>query len=255
MPTLTVAALQTDIVWEDPPANFARLAPKIEGAAALGARLVLLPEMFACGFSMATERIVEPVDGLSAEFLRAQAARHGVWVGGSLPELSSGDARPSNTFLLAGPRGEAHRYRKIHPFTYAGEHEHYLAGDERVTVEVEGLRLSLFVCYDLRFANEMWAVAADTDAYLLVANWPEARRHHWRVLAQARAIENQAYVVAVNRVGEGGRLRYQGDSRIIDPRGEVLAAAAGQETTLLATLDSDEVAATRRRFPFLQDRR
>ena len=255
MAQLTVAALQADIVWEDPAANFERLEPWIAKAAALGADLLALPEMYACGFSMRTERIAEPVDGPSSTFLRRQAERHGLWLAGSVPERQEGAARPHNCLLLTGPEGEVHRYHKIHPFTYAGEHEHYRAGTRFTTVEVRGLRLTLFVCYDLRFADEFWATAEGTDAYLVVANWPEARRHHWRALVDARAIENQAYVVAVNRVGTGGRLRYVGDSRIVDPSGEVLAAAAGEETLLLATLDAEVVAAARRELPFLRDRR
>ncbi|MEO1084409.1 MAG: nitrilase-related carbon-nitrogen hydrolase, partial [Acidobacteriota bacterium] len=248
MSELAVAALQSDIVWEDPAANFERLAPKIAGAAGAGARLIVLPEMFACGFSMSTERIAEPVDGPSTRFLGEQAERHGVWIGGSVPELparSGVGAKPRNAFVLAGPGGERYRYFKIHPFTYAGEHEHYQAGDAFTTVEVDGVRLTLFICYDLRFADEFWATAADTDAYLVVANWPEARRHHWKNLVVTRAIENQAYVVAVNRVGRGGRLHYTGDSHIVDPQGEVLASAAGQEAVLTATLRSARVEETR----------
>ncbi|MEM8993410.1 MAG: carbon-nitrogen family hydrolase [Acidobacteriota bacterium] len=260
MSELAVSALQTDIVWEDPAANFERLAPKIAAAARSGARLVVLPEMFACGFSMATDRIAEPAEGPSTRFLAEQAERHGVWIGGSVPELPPGQepgggVKPRNTFVLAGPGGERHRYFKIHPFTYAGEHEHYRAGDAFTTVEVDGVRLTLFICYDLRFADEFWATAQDTDAYLVVANWPEARRHHWRNLVVARAIENQAYVVAVNRVGQGGKLRYTGDSHIVDPQGEVLASAAGQEAALTAILRRSRVEETRGTFPFLQDRR
>jgi predicted amidohydrolase len=252
---MRIAALQSDIVWEEPEANFDRLEPWIEVAAGAGARLLALPEMYSCGFSMATDRIAEPVGGPSTRFLVERAARHGLWLAGSVPERPEGAERPYNTLVLAGPGGELHRYRKIHPFTYADEHRHYRAGTDFVTVDVEGLRLTLFVCYDLRFADEFWATAADTDAYLVVANWPEPRRHHWQTLLLARAIENQAYVVGVNRVGEGGGLRYTGDSRIVDPRGNVLAAAAEGETLLLAEVDAATVAATREAFPFLQDRR
>jgi predicted amidohydrolase len=252
---MRIAALQSDIVWEEPEANFDRLEPWIEVAAGAGARLLALPEMYSCGFSMATDRIAEPVGGPSTRFLVERAARHGLWLAGSVPERPEGAERPYNTLVLAGPGGELHRYRKIHPFTYADEHRHYRAGTDFVTVDVEGLRLTLFVCYDLRFADEFWATAADTDAYLVVANWPEPRRHHWQTLLLARAIENQAYVVGVNRVGEGGGLRYTGDSRIVDPRGNVLDAAAEGETLLLAEVDAATVAATREAFPFLQDRR
>jgi predicted amidohydrolase len=162
--------------------------------------------------------------------------------------------------VLAAPDGTVHRYAKIHPFTYAGEHERYAAGDRHVTVDVEGVRVSLFVCYDLRFAEEFWALARTTDCYLVVANWPESRREHWRVLLRARAIENQAYVVGVNRVGTGGKLEYVGDSRIIGPMGKVLAdappvAGKASEAILAADIDPARVTETRESFPFLADRR
>lgn len=252
---MRVAAIQSDIAWEDPTASFERLRPWLAAAAAAGARLAVLPEMFACGFSMETARVCEPVGGRSAAFLEEQARTHGIWVCGSIPELPDGERRPYNTLVLAGPAGQVHRYRKIHPFTFAREHEHYAAGREHVTVDVEGVRCSLFVCYDLRFADEFWARAEETDAYLVVANWPERRRHHWTALLQARAIENQAYVIGVNRVGRGGGLDYTGDSRILDPWGEVLAAGAGGETMLLAEVDPAVVRDAREKFPFLRDRR
>jgi predicted amidohydrolase len=204
---------------------------------------------------MHTERVAEPPDGPTARFLAEQAARHCLWLAGSFPELPAGAAKPHNTLLVAGPGGEQVRYHKIHPFTYAGEDRHYQAGEERVTVTIEGLRLGLFVCYDLRFADEQWALAPEVDAYLVVANWPESRRGHWQALLTARAIENQAYVVGVNRVGKGGSLSYTGDSRIVSPNGEVLASAAEGETMLLADLDPAEVARVRAALPFLPDRR
>ena len=259
MSALRVAAIQHDIAWHDRDANFERLAPQVAGAAAGGAGLVLLTETFSTGFSFDTPGIGEPEGGPSSTFLAEQAARHGIWVGGSCPEIEPGapddDQRPSNCFVLAGPDGTTHRYRKIHPFSHADEQRHVRPGAEHVTVEVEGVRLSLFVCYDLRFADEFWALAERTDAYLVVANWPAKRRLHWSTLLRARAIENQAYVVGVNRVGTGGALDYSGDSAIVDPLGEVLATGAGVETTLLADVDPAHVASTRSHFRFLQDRR
>ncbi len=252
---MRIAALQSDIVWEDPEANFERLRPWIAAASGAGARLMVLPEMYACGFSMDTERIAEPVGGPSTRFLVEEAARYGLWLAGSLPERPEDAERPYNTLVLAGPGGEVHRYRKIHPFSHAGENEHYLAGDAFVSVVIEGLRFTLFICYDLRFADEFWATAAETDAYLVVANWPEKRRWHWTALLRARAIENQAYVIGVNRVGEGGGLCYRGDSRILDPMGQVLAAASEQEALLIADLDVAKVRQTRQKLPFLLDRR
>ena len=253
--TIRVAAVQHDTVWEDPEANFARLAPMIAGAATAGAQLVVLTEMYATGFSMDADRIAEPFDGPSASFLVEQARLHQVWVCGSVPGRAPGADRPSNCLVLAGPDETVHRYAKIHPFTYAREHERYEAGDTHVTVDVEGVRVSLFVCYDLRFADEFWGLADRTDAYVVVANWPASRREHWRTLLRARAIENQAYVVGVNRVGSGGGLEYAGDSAIVDPFGVVLAEASGSEAVLVADVDPDVVVATRERFPFLADRR
>ena len=263
MNTLRVAAIQHDIVWLDRKANFDRLAPVIAGAAACGAGLVLLTETFSTGFSFDTPGIGEAEGGPSSQFLAEQASAHGVWVGGSCPEIRSDapedDQRPSNTFVLAGPDGTNHRYRKIHPFSHGNEHEFVRAGTDLVTVTVDGVRLSLFVCYDLRFADEFWALAHDTDAYLVVANWPAKRRHHWQTMLRSRAIENQAYVVGVNRVGpdgrEVGRIEHCGDSAIIDPLGEVLASGAVGETVLFADIDPAHVESTRAHFKFLQDRR
>lgn len=251
---MKVAVVQHDIVWEDKEANFARLAPMVAGAAATGARLVVLSETFSTGFSMRVDRTAEPEGGPSSRFLAEQAAAHGVWVCGSIPEVRPGDERPHNTLVLAGPGGEVHRYRKIHRFAYGGEDTAFEAGDERVTVEVEGLRLSLFVCYDLRFADDWWAVAPGTDAYVCVANWPTPRRAHWQALLRARAIENQAYVVGCNRVGTGGSLEYSGDSAIVDPMGETLAAAAGGEALIVADVTAERVAEVRAALPFLADR-
>ena len=258
---MRIAAIQHDIAWCDREANFAHLAPMIAGAAASGARLVLLTETFSTGFATDRDDLGEPEGGPSSQFLVAQAAEHGVWVGGSCPEIADAghgaddDRRPHNSFVLAGPEGQVHRYRKIHPFTFGGEERHFRAGDSFVQVDVDGLRVSLFVCYDLRFADEFWQLAPDTDVYLVPANWPESRRAHWMALLQARAIENQAYVVGCNRVGTGGGLTYSGDSRIVDPLGELLATAAQTESILLADVSAEHVAAVRDRFRFLQDRR
>jgi predicted amidohydrolase len=252
---MRVAGIQHDIMWEQPEANHARLAPMIASAAASGARLVVLTEMFATGFSMHSERIAESSDGPSVEFLRTQARGNDLWVCGSIAVRDHAARHPTNRLVLAAPDGRVHHYDKIHPFSYGREHEHYDAGDAFLTVDVEGLRTSFFVCYDLRFADEFWALAPTTDCYVVVANWPASRRAHWRALLVARAIENQAYVVGVNRVGEGGKLDYAGDSMIVDTLGEVLASAAQTETIISAEVDAAVVAKVRAEFPFLPDRR
>ncbi len=259
MHNMRLAAIQHDILWNDRTANFLRLAPMIAAAAAGGARLVVLTETFSTGFAVDEPSLGEPEGGPSSQFLLQQAALHGVWVCGSCPEIPAdsdpADSRPANCFVLAGPDGTVHRYRKIHPFTYGGEDRHFRHGDAFVQVEIEGVRVTPFVCYDLRFADEFWGLATTTDLYLVPANWPEARRNHWMALLQARAIENQAYVVGCNRVGEGGGLKYVGDSRIIDPLGELLATGSQGETILFADIEPATVAAVRDRFRFLPDRR
>lgn len=252
---MKVAAVQHDIVWEDRDTNFDRLGPMVAAAAAQGARIVVLSEMFSTGFSMATDIIAEPADGPSVQFLVGQARRHDVWVSGSVPERPAGADRPFNQLVLAAPDGAVHRYAKIHPFGYGAEHEHYAAGDTFLTVDVEGVRCSFFVCYDLRFADEFWPLALDTDCYVVPANWPKSRRSHWSALLRARAIENQAYVVGVNRVGDGGGLAYAGDSVILDPLGEALADAGDSQCIVTAEVDPAHVAAVRKRYPFLADRR
>lgn len=261
---MRVAAVQHDIVWENPQRNFERLAPLVAEAAQAGARLVALTEMYATGFSMAAERIAEDAAGPSAEFLAEQAQRHQVWVCGSVPTKArplAPSALPTNSFVLASPDGVVQRYDKLHPFSYAGEDEHYGAGELAFTFDVEGVRVTPFVCYDLRFADAWWAKAAATDLYVCVANWPAARRMHWQTLLQARAIENQAYVLGVNRVGEGldrsgTTIEYAGDSMVIDPLGTIVAAAdEGVEQVITAEVDPQRVADVRASFPFLRDRR
>ena len=252
---MRLALIQSDTVWADRDANFARLSPLIDRAAAEGARLILLPEMFSTGFVVDRDDIGEPEGGPSSQLLAEHAARHRVWVGGSCPETSPDDPRPHNSFVLAGPHGEIHRYRKIHRFTYGGEDRHFRPGDQLVTVRIDDISVSMFVCYDLRFADEFWRLAPDTDLYLVPANWPASRREHWLALLKARAIENQAFVAGCNRVGTGGGLDYSGDSRIFDPLGATVAEADGSETIITAEITRDRVREVREQFPFLRDRR
>ena len=256
---MKVAAIQHDVVWEDGPATRARLVPLIQHAVNGGARLVVLTEMYATGFSMNTDTMAESPGGPNEQFLIDQARTHGVWLVGSIsqwqPAPAGPDRRAQNVAVLAGPTGQLHRYAKVHPFSYSGEDKRYAPGTELLTVSVEDLRVSIFVCYDLRFADEFWQLAHDTDLYLVVANWPEPRREHWRALLRARSIENQAYLVGVNRVGVGDGISYTGDSVILDPLGRPLAEASLSETVLLCDLDPAEVKRVRDRFPFLADRR
>jgi predicted amidohydrolase len=252
---MKVCAVQHDIEWESPEENFAALRSMVHEAAEAGARLIALTEMYSNGFSTNTESIAEPVDGPSTRFLVDSARQTGAWVCGSVPELGSGLTRPHNCLVLAGPDGNVHRYAKKHRFAYAGEDLHYTAGADTVTVDLEGVRVSLFVCFDLRFAPDFWTVARETDLYLLVANWPASRSEHWTTLLRARAIENQAYVLGVNRIGVGDGIDYSGDSRVFDPLGNQLAAGRPNEQELIfADVDPTVVADVRSRFPFLDER-
>jgi predicted amidohydrolase len=251
---MKVAIVQHDIVWEDPAANCEHLTTMIAKAAADDARLIVVSEMFATGFSMHPERAAEDEGGPNEQFLLAQAAEHNAYLVGSLAQRGR-DGQFRNNAIVAAPGGTVRRYAKIHPFTYSGEHEHYAAGNDYLTVDIDDVRMSVFVCYDLRFADEFWAVAERTDLYVVVANWPAARREHWRVLLRARAIENQAYVIGVNRVGTGKNLVYSGDSAIIDPLGETIAECPPGEAVQTAEIDRATVSHTRSALPFLRDRR
>lgn len=251
---MRVAAVQHDICWQDPEATHARVTPLVERAVDAGASLVVLTEMFATGFSMTAADVAQPPDGASVSFLRDTAARHGSWLAASVAVTSPG-GRARNRFVAAGPAGELVTYDKRHPFTYAGEHEEFDAGDEIVNFEVDGIRITPFVCYDLRFADDFWVHGPSTDLFVVVANWPAARRRHWSALLAARAIENQCYVVGVNRVGDADGLAHAGDSAVIDPLGDVLTTATGIEAVLVADVDAERVAEVRTRYPFLRDRR
>ena len=253
--TLRVGLVQHDIVWEDRDATLDHLRPLVASAARQGARLVVLSELFAVGFTMNTKAVAEPVDGPTTHWLREQAALHDVWLCGSVPELKAGDSRPYNQLVLIAPDGSTSRYAKVHRFASDGEDEHYARGTGEITVDVDGVNVTPFVCYDLRFGDRWWARAKDTDCYLVVASWPAARRAHWRALVVARAIENQAYVVGVNRVGIGGEVDHVGDSVAVDPWGDVIAEGdRGLETVLVADVDTDRVDKIRARWPFLRDR-
>lgn len=257
--SLRVAGIQRDITWEDRDDNLATAADEVTRAVATGADLVVLPEMFATGFSMATDLTGEPPDGPTATFLRESSQRHGIWVGGTF--ACTGDHAPlaTNRFLLAGPEGQVHVYDKIHPFSHAGEDDHFTPGRSLEVVEVDGVRVALFVCYDLRFPSVFWQLADRVDLYVVPANWPAARSHHWRSLLVARAIENQAFVLGVNRVGIGRRLDgkdlpYTGDSMLVDPLGTIIAEATGQPGMVMGQVDPTMVTDVRSTLRFLPDR-
>jgi omega-amidase len=255
---LYIAGIQAGLAWEDPEANRRNLGPRVLEAAAAGARLIVLPEMWPTGFSMRPEAVAEPEGGASERFLAETARACGAAVGGSIAQRRTGGQRARNVFVCATPDGTVRRYAKIHPFGYGGESEHYDAGDALVTFTWEGVRVTPLVCYDLRFP-ELWAAAAaSTDLFVVAANWPEARAAHWRALLVARAIETQAWVLGVNRVGEGGGLTYLGESALVSPLGEIAGdgfGRPGEARTVVGDASAKTVAEVRAKFPFLADRR
>lgn len=254
---LRVALGEYDIGWHDPATSLDRAARLVEHAAAGGADLVMLPEMCTTGFTMEAVAQCEALDGPSVKRLSAIAREAGVHLlaGVATCEPRGGDGRQTgffNSALLFDPSGEvsAH-YRKQKLFVFADEQRHYSPGDAPVIVEVKGVRLAPFICFDLRYPELFRAVASYVDAMLLIANWPSSRRMHWDVLCRARAIENQCFFLAVNRIGEGGGLEYDGGSVAYDPFGELVGEGAGA----IVEVDPARVGEVRRKYPFVEDLR
>jgi predicted amidohydrolase len=212
--------------------------------------------MCTTGYTMEGTRWAEPLspDQGASGSLAAAAREFRVWVLAGLAVRETTPARLVNAAVLFDPAGSvAAIYRKQRLFTYAGEHEVYAPGDAPVVVTIEGVRVGLFICFDLRFPELFRAVAPDIDAVLLVANWPERRRAHWDVLTRARAIENQCYVVAVNRSGVGDGVEYDGGSVAYDPWGEPVGIGGGGNASRVVDIDPARVKLVRARYPFLRE--
>lgn len=249
-----VACCQFDLAWENKPANHAKVVQLLAAAKLPAGSLVLLPEMFATGFSMTIADITDSDTKETQSFLSLTAAQHGVYILGGIVSTAP-DGRGFNEAVLFAPDGrEAARYRKIHPFSFGRESQHYTGGDRIVTFPWSGLTVCPFICYDLRFPEVFrCAIRRGVQLFTVIANWPAAREHHWLTLLQARAIENQAYVAAVNRCGNDPKLAYSGRSVIIDPRGRILADGGNAECVLRAELSLDYLEAYRAEFPALKD--
>jgi omega-amidase len=255
-PLLRAALGEYDTGWHDPVTSMRRAHDVIAGAARLRARLVVLPEMCATGFTMEASRWAEPLStetGASGS-LAAAAKEHHLWVLAGLALREETPSRLVNAAVLFDPAGSvAAIYRKQRLFAYAGEQEVYAAGDGPVVVTIEGARIALFICYDLRFPELFRAVAPDIDAALVIANWPERRSAHWEVLTRARAIENQCYIIAVNRTGIGDGVEYDGGSVAYDPWGEPLGIGGGGNAPRVVDIDPARVKLVRARYPFLRE--
>ena len=255
MPSLTITLIQPDLRWEDKAANLWHLETLIEGIGE-NTHLVVLPEMFSTGFSMRPEALAEHMNGPTVTWMKQTAARKKVILTGSL--IIEEKRRYFNRLIWMLPNGQHGVYDKRHRFAYAGEHEHYTAGHKRLIASVNGWKVNLLVCYDLRFPvwsrQQLQDGQPEFDLLVYVANWPERRSHAWKTLLQARAIENQAYVVGVNRVGnDGNNIYHSGDSMIVDPLGEVLYHAPKEESIFTFTLQHEKLEEVRNRFPFWHD--
>ena len=256
MSTLSITIIQANLHWEDKAANLNMFEEKINSIKEK-AEVVILPEMFSTGFSMNPKTLAEKMDGPSVTWMKNLAARKKIIIAGSL--IIEEEGKYYNRLIWMLPNGQYGYYDKRHLFAYATEDEHYSAGNKRLIASVKGWKINLLVCYDLRFP--VWARQTNDDAgnpeydlLVYVANWPERRVHAWKTLLQARAIENQCFVVGVNRVGEDGNgHHYSGESMIVDPMGEVLATKVNEEAVITMTLDKSKLEDVRKKLPFLKD--
>ncbi|MFH1155649.1 MAG: amidohydrolase [Pseudomonadota bacterium] len=251
MQNLKVTLVQADLVWENGQANLDRFDKSLDGLKD-ATHLVVLPEMFATGFTMNAEDVAQTMDGPAVSWMKARSRDMKVDITGSLVIRDSG--RYYNRLLWAKPTGELFVYDKKHLFRYAGEEKIFTPGKKPIIVELQGWRIRPFICYDLRFPiwtrnlNQVYHVA------LFTANWPARRSGHWKALLTARAIENQAYVIGVNRVGvDGNGLDYSGDSRAVDPLGTVIFQHSGSPVIHTVELSMGELESYRASFPAWMD--
>jgi len=251
MQDLRVTLLQADLIWHQPEQNRQQFEAQFDALKGQ-TDLVILPEMFTTGFTMEPEKLAEPHDGKTAQWLRQQAAELGAAIVGSVVIQDGAGYR--NRLYFTTPEGEQHCYDKRHLFRMGGEHNHYEAGRERVILNYRGWRIMPQICYDLRFP----AFSRNHNEYdllLYVANWPKPRRNPWRTLLQARAIENLCFVAGVNRVGtDGTGLEYSGDSLLVDFKGELMIdGEPDQPFTQTSTLSKTALAEFREKFPAWMD--
>ncbi len=251
MKNLRVTLIQSQIHWEKKPANLQTFGQKLVPLAGQ-TDLVVLPEMFTTGFSMNAPALAETMQGPTVQWLAEQAAALGAVVTGSF--IAEDKGRFFNRLVWMQPDGTYALYDKRHLFTYAQEHHHYSPGTTPLIVEWMGWKIMPLICYDLRFP--VWSRNVQNyDLLLYVANFPERRRHAWTSLLTARAIENLAYVIGVNRVGKDGNdIYYSGDSTLLDYAGQALYSVSHVEDVFTITLSMQNLQEFRQRFAFLNDR-
>ncbi len=249
---MRIALYQMNIAWEDKKNNYLRAEEAISKAASKGAELFLLPEMSFTGFSMNTaltkEENAKTVNKMAACARKQQIAIGFGWV-------KDCGVKSENHYTVVDKEGNIlSDYAKIHPFSYAGESEKFRGGEKITVFGMNGMNITTFICYDLRFPEIFQIASKKADVILVPANWPETRAGHWKCLLQARAIENQVYIVGINCVGTINGLHYSGDSCVIDPNGKILQEMSGKEGILAFELRND-VREIRDGFPVKRDRR
>jgi omega-amidase len=251
MQNLTVTLIQTELFWEDISANLVMLGKKID-AISEKTDVIVLPEMFSTGFTMNARKLAESMNGPVVSWIAAKARQTTAHILGSA--IIEEHKKYFNRLVWATPAGEILTYDKKHLFRMAGEHEVYSPGNCHLTVTVNGWKLRAFICYDLRFPIWCRNIENSYDAAIFIANWPAKRAPHWKLLLPARAVENQCYVIGVNRVGsDGNGIAYSGDSSIIDPLGNLLFTQADVPCLHTATLNYDRIREYRETFAVWQD--
>ncbi|MFN5356044.1 MAG: amidohydrolase [Bacteroidota bacterium] len=258
---LRLTLVQSNLVWEDPVANYRRLSRILSSVERGSTDLVVLPELFPTGFSMEAKRLAEVPEGPSMQWMLEMAIGLRSPVCGSL--IIREGKHFFNRFIWMEPDGRYEQYDKRHLFRMAGEDKSYTPGKEGIVIEHKGWSICPIICYDLRFPvwsrnrllREGGKQRADYDLLLAVANWPSARSFAWKQLLVARAIENQSYVAGVNRVGTDGKgIRYDGDSVALDAMGSTIGSLRkGQNGLINVTLDWKHLSEVRKKLPFLQD--
>jgi len=251
--------VQLDIRWEDKPSNYETVRGLLSGANAREGDLVVLPEMFDTGFSLRTEETADE-NAATLAFLGELARSLHVWIHGGRT-MAGRAGLATNRATILDPQGRlVAEYSKIHPFTYGREPERFRPGTEVITYDwvsdTGSLRICPAICYDLRFPELFReGLARGAEAFVIGANWPDARHAHWRALLIARAIENQAYVLGVNRVGNDPYLAYAGGSMGVSPKGEVIGELGAEAGVLTVDVDPGAVRAWRGQFPAWRDAR
>ncbi|WP_224488506.1 nitrilase family protein [Robertkochia flava] len=250
MENLKLALVQADLIWENVDANRRQFQQRISEIDR-DIDLIVLPEMFSSGFTMHPERVYETMEGPTLEWMKDLSKQHGAAICGSLV-IREGEVF-RNRFLFVHPEGKVDYYDKRHSFTYAGEDKKYKRGDTRKLILYKGWKIFPQVCYDLRFPvfsrNDM-----EYDLLIYVANWPEIRIDAWDTLLKARAIENMAYSVGVNRIGKDGNdYAYPGHSGAYDELGKTLVHTSGEEVVYVS-LNRSQMLKTRAKLRFLEDR-